>query len=238
MNPVSVGIIGDFDGRSSHIATNEAVRHCAERLSIDAEAIWLPTGSLEGDIEESLYNFDAFWGAPGSPYKSFKGAVNAIRYARENNRLFLGTCGGFQYAVLEYAINVLGIKDARHEEIDPDARTLVITALACSLKAQVQSIYLKEGSLAREIYGSDVIEERYNCSYGLSPEFRDAFEESGFVASGTNGNGDVRILELPKNQFFVATLFQPQLSSSHENPHRLISRYLLEAKKFCDMKRQ
>lgn len=89
-------------------------------------------------------------------------------------------------------------------------------------------------SLAQEIYGSGEVEERYNCSYGLNPKFRDEFEKSGFAASGTDENGDVRVLELKSKQFYAATLFQPQLSSTPENPHKLILRYILEAKIFRD----
>lgn len=238
MDKVSIGIIGDFDGRPSHIATNEAIMCCAERLSVEAGAIWLPTESLESDTDKKLSAFDALWCAPGSPYKSFTGAVNGIRFVRENDRPFLGTCGGFQHAALEYAANVLDVKGAGHQETDPEAPALVITALCCSLKAQAQVIRLKEGSRAREIYGSGEVEERYNCSYGLSHEFRDAFERGGFAASGTDENGDVRVLELKGKQFYVATLFQPQLSSTPDNPHKLILRYILEAKIFHDKRVQ
>lgn len=228
---VRVGIIGDFDGRPSHIATDEALRHCAKRLSIDVEAKWLPTGNLEHD-DQHMSGFDAFWCAPGSPYKSMSGAINAIRFVRVNDYPFLGTCGGFQHAVIEYAVSVLGIKGAGHQEITPNASVMVVTALACSLKAQSQSIKLREGSAVREIYGTDVTEERYNCSFGLNPEYQSTFENSGFAASGTDENGDVRIMEIPRKRFYIVTLFQPQLSSTQESPHKLILEYLAAANKF------
>lgn len=234
---VHIGIIGDYEEtRPSHIATNEAIRHCSKYLCIETEVSWLPTEILEGIIDLSA--FDAFWCAPGSPYKSFAGAINAIRFVRENDYPFIGTCGGFQHAVLEYAINVLGIQGAGHQEIDPGAPAMVVTALACSLAGQARNISLKARSLVREIYGSDTIEERYNCSFGLSPEFRDMFEQSGFAASGTDENGDVRILEIPQKHFFLATLFQPQLISSADKPHRLISRFLIETKRSHDTRKR
>lgn len=81
---ILVGIIGDYDGsKPSHTATDEALRHCAARLSLNIRTEWLPTDSLEGATGGALGLFDAFWCAPGSPYKSFDGAINAIRFARE-----------------------------------------------------------------------------------------------------------------------------------------------------------
>jgi CTP synthase (UTP-ammonia lyase) len=232
---VKIGIIGDFDEtKPSHAATNEALRHCSEHLSIHIEAAWLPTEGLEGDTVKELCKYDALWCAPGSPYKSFAGAINGIRYARERGCPFIGTCGGFQHAVLEYAINVLGINDAGHQELDPSASTMVITALPCPIRLESRSIRLRKGTQVRDIYEQDVIEERYNCSFGLSPEYRAAFESSGFIVAGTDENEDVRILEMLKKRFFVTTLFQPQLTSRTENPHKLILAYLNEAKKYHD----
>lgn len=232
---VKIGIIGDYDeAKTSHAATNEALRHCSDSLSLDIEIVWLPTECLQGNVDQCLTGYDAFWGAPGSPYYSFMGAINGIRYARENDVPFLGTCGGFQHAVLEYAINVLGIKDAGHQELSPGASNMVVTALACSLKGRAQRISLKERSAVRDIYGTDVAEERYNCSFGLSPEFRDAFESSGFHTVGEDENGNARILEMQGKDFYIVTLFQPQLTSAPENPHRLILAYLLKAKRYHD----
>ncbi len=235
---IRIGIIGDYnENKPYHIAINEAVRHCGKRLSLKAEAVWLPTESLEEDTG-NLSAFDALWGAPGSPYKSFKGAINGIRFARENGRPFLGTCGGFQHAVLEYATNVLGIKGAGHEELDPGAPEMVVTFLACSVKGQTRRVYLKEGSLVREAYGSEVTEEFFNCGYGLAPEYIAAFAGSGFAAAGTDEKGGIRVLELKDKQFYVATLYQPQVSSTPGNPHKLILRYLAEAKRSHDTRKR
>lgn len=232
---IRVGIIGDYDGnKPSHAATEEALRHCAKRLGMNIDITWLPTESLEQDADERLCAYDAFWCAPGSPYKSFTGAVNAIAFARENDRPFIGTCGGFQHAVLEYAINVLGVKNAGHQEFSPGSSTMVVTALACSLKGQTRRIRLVDGSASREIFGTDAAEERFSCSYGLSPEFRSAFESSGFVSAGIDEDGGIRIMELNGKRFYIATLFQPQLISTPENPHKLILAFLGSARRFHD----
>ena len=90
---IRIGIIGDYDRtRESHLATNEALKHAAERLSVTADSIWLPTDSLVDKTHlKELKSFGAFFCAPGGPFKSTHGALNAIRYAREHDRPFLGT---------------------------------------------------------------------------------------------------------------------------------------------------
>jgi CTP synthase (UTP-ammonia lyase) len=230
---VRIGIIGDFDAnRPSHRATDEALRHCAENLSMPLQVQWLPTESLEGDVQQAMAGYDAFWCAPGSPYRSFKGAINAIRFAREHRYPFIGTCGGFQHAVMEYALNVLKMAEVNHAEYNPDASTFFITALSCSLVGETRRIILKEGSLMRAIYGKDATDERYNCNFGLNTNFQATFDQSGFRVAGTDANGEVRIFELTSNRFYVATLFQPQLSSTPQAPHPLILEYLRAAQAF------
>jgi CTP synthase (UTP-ammonia lyase) len=90
--PVKIGIIGDFKPDSrSHIATQKAIGHAANALDISIEVQWLPTPSLEEDAEASLQPFDGLWCSPGSPYQSMEGALQAIRFAREAGRPFIGT---------------------------------------------------------------------------------------------------------------------------------------------------
>lgn len=234
MDAIAIGIIGDYDTeRPSHIATVGALKHCAASLGINLEPRWLPTESLEEG--EELQGFDGFWCAPGSPYRSMRGALNAIRFARENNRPFLGTCGGFQHAVLEYAQNVLGA-EAKHREYDPDATDPVITALSCSLIGEKKSVLIARDSQVYGYYGKTEAEESFNCNYGLNPGFRRSLDESGFGIAGTDENGEVRILELRANRFHIATLFQPQLNSLPENPHVLILAFLIAAKEFHSSK--
>ncbi len=92
-NPIQVGIIGDFNAKNtSHLATNAALAHAAQALSLRVEPAWLPTPSLESmDLNRILGHFDALWCSPGSPYQSMEGALRAIRFAREHDRPFVGT---------------------------------------------------------------------------------------------------------------------------------------------------
>lgn len=225
-NSFKIGIIGDFESeRPSHMVTNEALSHCADYLRINLELQWLPTESLLGDVGEIINKFDGLWCAPGV-YKSMKGALNAIRFARENDYPFIGTCAGFQYTVIEYARNKLGLIDAQHAEYAPDASNLIITPLSCSLVGETRKVFINKNSRICEFYGKTEVEERFSCNFGINPEYRKLVDESGFKVVGTDENGEARILELPRNKFYIATLFQPQLSSSAVNPHKLILAYL------------
>lgn len=146
-NLIKIGIIGDFEPEHpSHKVTNEALNHCADFLRIKIDIKWLPTESLERDTDKSLSKFGGLWCAPGSPYKSIKGAINAIKFARENNYPFIGTCGGFQHAVIEYAQNKLGLNNIQHAEYNPDASNLFITALSCSLVGETHRIFINKNS--------------------------------------------------------------------------------------------
>lgn len=229
---VKIGVIGDFEPeRLSHKATNDAINHCADKLGINIDLQWIPTESLDKDAGNSLYSFDGLWCAPGE-YKSVKGTLNAIQFARENGYPFIGTCAGFQYTVIEYARNVLGLIEAQHAEYNPDAENLIITALSCSLVGQTRNILISEKSGTYNYYNKAEAEECFSCNFGINPNCRKLIDESGFKIVGTDENGEVRILELPQNKFYIATLFQPQLSSSPSNPHKLILAFLTCTKEF------
>src|SRR4051794_41657005 len=120
MQTLRLGIIGDFNpGNPLHIATTDAMEHAAATLGANVTSEWLPTGD-----SHTYELFDALWCSPGSPYQSLDGALTGIRYARENGVPFIGTCGGFQHAVLEYARNVIGLREAKNAEYNPHAPLL------------------------------------------------------------------------------------------------------------------
>lgn len=230
MDAIGIGVVGDYrDDNETHRATGAAIQHAAESRGWATEVTWIATPDVEGAAVQTLASFHALWIAPSSPYRSMQGALDAIAYARTRDVPLLGTCGGFQHVVIEFARNVLGITDAQHAETDPAASRLLIGALACSLVGRVMEVDLVEGSAARRAYGAAATTERYYCRFGLNPAYVEPLVRGGLAISGTDQDGEARIVELPRRQFFVATLFLPQTSSSRGAPHPLIGVYLAAA---------
>jgi CTP synthase (UTP-ammonia lyase) len=190
-----------------------------ERDRLVLDAYWIPSEDA-GDTDV-VRGFDAVWVVPGSPYRSEAGVLAAIRTAREAGIPFLGTCGGFQHALLEYAREVCGLTRVAHAENDPDADDVLIEPLACSLAGHEAVVNVEPGSLARSVIGSERTVERYFCAYGPSRHL-DTLRAHGLRFSGHDEDGQVRIAELPDHPFFLATLFQPELSGDGSRPHPVV----------------
>jgi CTP synthase (UTP-ammonia lyase) len=206
---IRIGLVGDRDDAIlAHRAIPLALSLVAASLDVDIDAQWVATESIEDN--DAVEAFDGLWCVPGSPYRSMEGALLAIRYAREQQRPFLGTCGGFQHAMLEYARNVLGWVDAEHAETAPDALRPVIVPLLCSLVEVREPVHLLEGSRIASIYGVPDIVEGYHCNYGLGDAFRDEIASGPLRVSATDDDGGVRAVELLGHPFYLATLFQPE----------------------------
>ena len=222
MKTIHIGIIGDFNaGNPTHLATNDSLLHAGAALRREVDVHWLAT-----DQTANLGDYDGLIASPGSPYRSLDGALDGIRFAREHDVPFLGTCGGFQHMLLEYARNVLGIVEAAHAEYDPTASVLFLTKLACSLVGKTMTVDLLPGSTVHRAYGKGHAEESYYCNFGLNPQFRKTLTDSSLRISGTDQDGEVRIVELPEHQFFVGTLFVPQTRSTSECPHPLLLQFV------------
>jgi CTP synthase (UTP-ammonia lyase) len=206
---IRIGLIGDRDDTvTAHRAIPIALELASAALDMHIDGEWLPTETLVRD--RHLYEFDALWCVPASPYRSTDGALQAIRFAREERVPFLGTCGGFQHAVLEHARNVMGWADATHAELDPDSRRQVVSLLACSLVEERGAVHFAERTRIRQAYAADRAVEGYHCRFGLNETIRDALLGDGFRVSAVDDAGDVRGLERTDHPFFVATLFQPE----------------------------
>ncbi|MGF6332133.1 CTP synthase (UTP-ammonia lyase) [Pseudomonas sp. BS3782 TE3695] len=206
---IRIALIGDYDPQvTAHQAIPVALGMAAEHSGQDIQFQWLATDRI--NAATPLNDFDGFWCVPASPYRDMDGALRAIRFAREQQRPFLGTCGGFQYAVLEFARNVLGWSDAEHGETSPEATRALLTPLTCSLVEAVDSIHLVEGSLIAKAYENAEIREGYRCRYGVNPEFERELLKQQLHAVGHDSAGDLRAVELKDHPFFVATLFQPE----------------------------
>jgi CTP synthase (UTP-ammonia lyase) len=224
----SLAIVGDFNSNnSSHIATNDAILHSSAALGISVESHWVGTEELAApDGVSRLRGFDGVWIAPSSPYRSMEGALSAIRTARECRIPLLGTCGGFQHIILEYARNVLGFADAEHEESNPNASRLFISRLACSLVGRSMIVRFQPGSLVAQLYGQTSAQEQYFCNFGVNPAYTEKLRSGPLRIVGSDDEGVARVVELAGHPFFVGTLFIPQLTSTPTVPHPVVSGFL------------
>lgn len=232
---IRIGIIGDYDGRVSHLSTEEALKHSAKKLAVSIEYQWMPTITFDHSVPD-LKKYDGLWCAPGSPYKSMNGAINAIKYARENNIPFIGTCGGFQHAVIEYGRNVLHIPTLKNINFNPYDPNEYISALSCSLVGQTKRLSIDKNSKLYSIYGCPEVEEKYNCSFGLNKVFQNTLDKNGFHVVGVDEEDEARIMILQDHTFYVISLFQPQLTSTYETPHPIIMEYISAAMNYCNYK--
>jgi CTP synthase (UTP-ammonia lyase) len=225
---MKLAIIGDFNSSfRPHVATNEAIEHSKQSLDFTFETNWISTDYISENLNEIVDTYNGFWIAPGSPYKSMTGALEIIKYARLNNIPTLGTCGGFQHMVIEFAKNVLNIKDAEHAEYDPYSSKLVVNPLSCSLAGQTLEIQLTDkSSKTFKIFDTAKIAEKYYCNFGLNPDYQNELDQNGFKIVGTDYLKEARILELTNHSFFIATLFVPQDNSTFDKPHKLITNFI------------
>ena len=231
---VRIGILGDYDPDSPTLPTiDKSLQHASAKLNLAIESQWIPTPSLlQPNAQRMLESFDGIWAAPGSPYKSFDGMLKGIEFARRRDWPFLGTCAGFQYTLIECARNVLGIKDADSAENNSGSKNIIIYPVACAvpdrangaprLSGPIPEIRLRPGSYLQSFYAQDTAVEEFFCNFEVNPDFEWISMEAGFPIVARGSKGEIRAIESPTHRFFVATLFQPQLSSKPDAPHPLV----------------
>ncbi len=218
-----VALLGEYlPTYPPHASTEAAIEHSRQFLQADISADWISTAAVAPNLFEQ---YAGLWVAPGSPYKSMENTLWAIRYAREHNIPCFGTCGGFQHIILEYARNVLGFKDAQHAEYDPYSSELFISPLACSLAGRQMQLSFVPGSQVAAIYGGVFATEQYYCNFGVNPDYIRELTRGPLHISGSDREGDVRVIEYPGHAFFMGTLFVPQTRSTPERPHPLVTAF-------------
>ena len=225
--PVSGGIVIVGD-RSSDVLAHSAIDQVFERFGGSVERHWLGTREV---TSRELERAGGIWLVPGSPYCSLEGALMACQWAREQHLPFLGTCGGFQHAVLEFARNVAGMADAAHGEVQPDSEKQVVSLMQCGLVEREAGVRFEVGSRLRSLMGVDESLEGFHCRYGLNPGFRAVLEDAGFRFTAIDSAGEIRGGELPEHPFFVGTLFQPERWALRGKLHPVV-RGFIEAVRF------
>jgi len=224
---LNLALVGDYRASAvAHQAIPLAIERAAARLGVVASFHWLPTDQL-GDLS-AVKKSDAVWVVPGSPYKNDDAVFATLRWVRESHHPLLGSCGGFQYAVIEYARNVLGWQDANHAETDRGGR-MVIAPLSCSLVEQRGEVRFAPGSRIAEAYGAQSSDEGYHCNFGVNPAFSEALEGKNLRITSWDTSGDVRGIELTDHPFFVATLFQSERAALQGKDSPLVIAWLQAA---------
>jgi CTP synthase (UTP-ammonia lyase) len=244
MSTLTIALIGDHDPSiTAHRAIPLALELAASAEQLEVRYQWIATTELNNSSALSassdssvspaspalLNRMSAIWCVPGSPYASAAGALRAIRHARLNRIPFLGTCGGFQHLILEYAAAVWGLTTAAHAETEADAVDPVIAPLACALVEQSGRVFFTAGSRTAVAYGADQAVEGYHCSYGIGPRHRARFATGALRVTGRDRDGEIRVVELEDHPFYVGTLFQPERAALTGQAPPLVRAFLRAA---------
>lgn len=247
-NKVNIGLIGKYiELQDAYKSILEAFIHAGAINECSVNVVNIHSEFIsEENVAEKLSNLDGLLVAPGFGLRGIEGKILAVKYARENGLPFFGICLGMQMSVIEFARNVLNLKDAHSTEMDANTHNAVIdlmeeqkkiTAKGGTMRLGSYPCTLKEGSLAQKIYNATDITERHRHRWEFNNAYLQAFEENGMVASGRNPeSGLVEIVELPDHPYFIGVQYHPELKSTVENPHPLFVSFIKAAKDFAEVK--
>jgi CTP synthase (UTP-ammonia lyase) len=227
--PVRIAIVGDESTHTSHLEVNAA----RAQLGTDVLTEWAATDS---PAVRDLSAYDGVWLVPGGPYCDDDAVYAVVRWARTHDVPLLGVCSGLQYAVIEYARNVLGQPDATHAEADGAAESNVVVPLACSLQGQERLVTPVPGS-----HFATLVDEPFAgmhfCGFGPDPAVVSRLVAGGMVVGATADDAPVEVLELPAHPFFVLSLFQPHIGASTGRPlHPLLADFVRACHEYAGMR--
>ncbi len=243
---VKIGIVGkyfetgNFTLLDSYISVLEAIKHAAYHFSVKPEITWLSAEKYEKDPStvSELKDFDGIIVPGGFGNRGIEGKIKAIEYCRIKQIPFFGLCLGMQVAVIEFARNVCGIKDANSREFSktatpiidvmPEQKVLLAEKkYGATMRLGAYDCNLKPKTISLRAYGTENISERHRHRYELNNEYREILEKKGLTLAGINPQKDlVEIIELPNHPFFVATQFHPEFKSRPLRPHPLFREFI------------
>lgn len=245
---VTIGLIGKYiELQDAYKSILEAFVHAGAMNDCKVQVVNVHSEFITREnVDEKLGNLDGLLVAPGFGMRGVEGKITAVEYARLNNMPFFGICLGMQMAAIEFARNVLHIADAHSTEMDANTANPVIdlmedqkqvTSKGGTMRLGAYDCVLKAGTLAREIYGVELIRERHRHRWEFNNKFLAAFEEAGMIASGKNPqSGLVEIIELSGHPFFVGVQYHPELKSTVEHPQPVFVHFIKAAKEFAEKK--
>jgi CTP synthase len=245
---VTIGLIGKYiELQDAYKSILEAFVHAGASNECKVQIVNVHSEFITAEnVGEKLANLDGLLVAPGFGHRGVEGKILAVKYARENRLPFFGICLGMQMAVIEFARNVLGLKEAHSTEMNANTPDPVIdlmedqksvTSKGGTMRLGAYNCETMDGSLARQIYNHETISERHRHRWEFNNRYINQFQEAGMVASGRNNENQlVEIVELPAHPFFIGVQYHPELKSTVENPHPIFVHFVKAAKEYAEQK--
>lgn len=241
VNEVRIGLVGKYiELKDAYKSIAEAFIHAGVANECKVKLDWIHSEKIDSEnVSHKLAGLNGILVAPGFGDRGIEGKITAIQYARENNIPFLGICLGMQCAVIEFARNVIGWKDAHSTEMSPNTKHPVIdfmeeqkkiTKKGGTMRLGEYQCMLQKGTKAYSVYGKAKIGERHRHRYEFNNKFLKDFEEAGMTPSGINpDNNLVEVIELKNHPWFIGVQYHPEYKSTVENPHPLFVRFVRAA---------
>lgn len=237
---IKIGLAGKYNELDdAYLSVIEAVKSAGFFFDKKAEIVWIDTEKIEANDEEEMAKLESVGGivVPGGfGNRGIEGKIKVAQYCRENKKPYLGLCLGSQIMAMEWARNILDIKNATSEEFHPTAKNQVVHFIpeqrtirrkGGTMRLGAYPCVLKAGSKAAKIYGSEEISERHRHRFEFNNAYREQFEASGFSISGQSPKGDlVEVVEIEDHPFMIGSQFHPEIKSRPFKPHPLFRAFL------------
>lgn len=242
-NTITIGVVGKYvELQDAYISIHEAFKHAGAANDCRVTIKHIHSEALKSkNVAKKLKDLQGILVAPGFGDRGIEGKIEAVKYARENKIPFFGICLGMQCAVIEFARNVLDLKDAHSLEMDAFTTHPVINLMeeqknivtkGGTMRLGAYECVLKPNSVAKNTYNEKLIEERHRHRYEFNNAYLKQFEEAGMVASGINPKSSlVEIVEIPDHPFFIGVQFHPEYQSTVKNPHPIFKAFIKAAVK-------
>ena len=238
LNKISIAVIGKYvELPDAYKSISEAIIHAGAKNKCEVKVKWIHAEKINTkNINKELKNISGVLVAPGFGDRGMEGKINTIKYVRENNIPFFGICLGMQSAVIEYARNVLFLKDANSTEMNKKTKNPVIDLMenqknvvkkGGTMRLGSYNCKIKDKTIAKKSYRKNNIKERHRHRFEVNNSYKNKLENAGMIASGVNKeNNLVEIIEIPSHIWFVGVQFHPEYKSSVTNPHPLFSSFI------------
>ena len=236
-----IALIGKYvELKDSYISIAESLIHAGAENKTRVNIHWIHSSEMEGEnVNQQLSKMDGIIVAPGFGSRAVEGKISTVKFARENQVPFLGICLGMQCAVIEFARNVIGLKEANSTETNSDTPFPVISMmeeqkqlknLGGTMRLGAYDCHVERDSLLHKIYKNDVISERHRHRYEFNNKYMKDFEENGIVFSGKNkANNLMETIEIPDHPWFIGVQYHPEYKSRVVNPHPLFINFIKAA---------